>query len=89
MSNLNRYQIYLDPESIESIDDLADELNISRTRLIRNAVERLADQYEKIINAKNKYSWKKNPLLKMAGIIKKTDTDKILSQNIDEIYQRD
>ena len=89
MGILNRYQIYLDPKEVETFDDMAKLIGVSRTRIIRDVLDRVSNEYRKLINVVKKVSWKKNPLLKMAGIIKKTDASKILSQNVDEIYSED
>ena len=84
---MNRYQIYLNPTSVDTVDDLARELDISRSQIIRDVLDRMAREYKKILSIRNKISPKNNPLLKMAGI-GKSSTGKI-SENVDDIYLQD
>lgn len=84
---MNRYQIYLDPKDIGTLDKLAKLTNFSRSQIIRDVIARMAREYEKILE---KYFTKRaqsNPLLKMAGMARGGRKD--ISRNIDEIYLKD
>ena len=81
---MNRYQIYLEPESVEILDDLAEQMNISRSQIIRDVINKMAKEYEKLLIKSAKNRLKNNPLLKMAGMAKGPNKD--ISKNIKEIY---
>lgn len=84
---MNRYQIYLDPKSVEVFDDLAHALKASRAKILRDAIDRVALGYRKVLSFTRTAQTKDNPLLKMAGFAK-SPTGKV-SENIDEIYLKD
>lgn len=83
---MQRYQTYLRSEAVDKLDNMAEELGISRSQLIRDVVDRMAQVYEKLIKAAISAKIKSNPLLKMAGFAK---FGKNIAENIDEIYLRD
>ncbi|MBI4036165.1 CopG family transcriptional regulator [Candidatus Daviesbacteria bacterium] len=83
---MQRYQIYLKPNTVSTLADLAKELGMSRSQIIRDVVERVSDQYSKLLKALAKTRAKNNPLLKMAGFAK---FGKNIAENIDEIYLKD
>lgn len=85
--NMNRYQIYLDQGKVKIVEKLAQDLNMSRSQIIRDVLDRVIPEYEKLIKASVKIYNKNNPLLKMAGFAKSTTGR--LSENVDEIYFRD
>lgn len=84
---MNRYQVYLDPQAVESTDDLARSLDISRSQIIRDVVSRVMREYKKILTIRAHFSRANNPLLEMAGFAK--SPTKNVSLNVDEIYNRD
>lgn len=84
---MQRYQIYLKPQTVSTLTDLAKELGMSRSQIIRDVVERASDQYSRLLKAVTKARVRNNPLLKMAGFAKGPNRD--ISQNIDEIYFKD
>ncbi len=84
---MNRYQIYLDPKSVNTIDELARLTNFSRSQIIRDVISRMAREYEKLIVAAEKRRMKNNPLLKMAGFAKGPNKD--ISSNVNDIYFTD
>ncbi len=83
---MQRYQIYLKPKTVSTLTDLAKELGMSRSQIIRDVIERVSDQYNKLLKAVTRTRAKNNPLLKMAGFAK---LGKNISENIDEIYLTD
>lgn len=83
---MQRYQIYLKPQAVNILTSLAKELGMSRSQIIRDVVDRMAGEYEKIIKAKEALRMKNNPLLKMAGFAK---FGKNIAENVDEIYLKD
>lgn len=84
---MNRYQIYLDPPVVSTFDRLAWQLELSRSQLIRDSLDRLIREYTKILATGKNVTSKNNPLLKMIGI-GKSSTGKI-AQDVDSIYLQD
>ena len=84
---MQRYQIYLKPQTVSTLSDLAKELGMSRSQIIRDVIERVSDQYQKLIKAATTSRLKNNPLLKMAGFAKGPNRD--ISRNVNEIYLKD
>ena len=84
---MNRYQIYLDPKDVNILDELARLTRFSRSQIIRDVINKMARQYEKLLEANTKRRLKDNPLLKMAGFAKGPKRD--ISTNIDDIYLKD
>ncbi len=41
---MKRYQVYLNPHAVSILDDLGKQTDISRSKLIQGAIDRLADQ---------------------------------------------
>jgi len=83
---MTRYQTYLNPQSVATMDDVARLLDVSRSQIIRDVVDRVAREYKKLLFVRTKSS-SDNPLLKMAGAIKGTNPG--ISENVDQIYLRD
>ena len=46
--SMNRYQIYLDPSTVETVEKVAQQLNISRSQIIRDVLDRMAKEYKKL-----------------------------------------
>lgn len=84
---MNRYQIYIQPDTVETIDQVASYLDISRSQIIRDALERITLEYRKIIFAVLNRQKKSNPLLKMAGFAK--SKTKNISYHVETIYYKD
>lgn len=83
---MTRYQIYLQPDTVQTLDELSKELYMSRSQIIRDVLDRMALQYSKIL-IKRKRKTKENPLLKLIGIEKAQRIN--IAENVDEIYLRD
>lgn len=66
---MTRYQIYLNPQSVQIIDQLATQLDANRSQIIRDVIDRIAAEYKKFLTA-TKASRSNNPLLEMAGFAK-------------------
>ncbi len=45
---MKRYQVYLDPHSVSVLDDFEKYSNISRSKLIREAIDRLAQNLSSV-----------------------------------------
>lgn len=84
---MNRYQIYLNAQHVNTLDDLAHDLNISRSQIIRDVVSRVTLEYRKVFSVRASRQKTNNPLLRMAGLGHSKKTN--ISQNINEIYLRD
>lgn len=84
---MNRYQIYLKPESVGVLDNLAKLTNLSRSQIIRDVIDKMAKEYEKVLTKTQASRMKNNPLLKMAGFAKGPGKD--ISHNVNAIYLKD
>lgn len=84
---MNRYQIYLKSESVEVLDNLAKLTNLSRSQIIRDVIDKMAKEYERLLTKTEASRMKNNPLLKMAGFAKGPGKD--ISHNVNEIYLKD
>lgn len=84
---MQRYQIYLKPQSVNVLSELAKSLNMSRSQIIRDVIERVANEYKKLIKAQETIRMKNNPLLKMAGFAKSGKPG--IARNVDQIYLKD
>ncbi|OGH23102.1 MAG: hypothetical protein A3F31_03065 [Candidatus Levybacteria bacterium RIFCSPHIGHO2_12_FULL_38_12] len=84
---MNRYQIYLNPDSVNTLDELTKLTNLSRSKIIRDIIDRMAKVYGKLLEAHSKKLMKNNSLLKMAGFAKGPSRD--ISTNVNNIYLKD
>jgi hypothetical protein len=84
---MNRYQIYLDPKDVRVLDDVSEELKLTRSAVIRDVISRAAREYEKVLKASKKISLKKHPLMRMVGIGRSKTGD--VAKGVDEIYLQD
>ena len=50
---MKRYQVYLDPHSVSILDDFEKYANISRSKLIREAIDRLAQNLSRVFVEKD------------------------------------
>lgn len=50
---MKRYQVYLDPHSVSILDDFEKYVNISRSKLIREAIDRLAQNLSRVFVEKD------------------------------------
>ncbi len=50
---MKRYQVYLDPHSVSILDDFEEYTNISRSKLIREAIDRLAQNLSRVFVEKD------------------------------------
>lgn len=86
--NMKRYQVYLNPQSVEIIDNFASEVDLGRAKIIRDAIDRLAANLSKVL-VKEKVALD-GPLDELVGIIKLKGNKKTrMAENIDEIYLKD
>jgi len=67
---MKRYQVYLDPHSVSVLDDFEKYADISRSKLIREAIDRLAQNLSRIFAAKNIQPQEKLILDSLVGFIK-------------------
>lgn len=83
MNQLTRVQVYLDPDNLAIIDNIAKDIKVTRSKIIREAIQKHVKKFankKKTVNKKPK----KSALMEMAGIeVSKTGT---VGLNIDDIY---
>lgn len=84
---MKRYQMYLEPNAVQTIDMLSQGIGISRSRLIQDVVSRVVREYKKVLSVPRFIDVNKHPLLQMAGFAKSPTGH--VAENIDEIYERD
>lgn len=87
---MKRYQVYLNPKSVSILDEFEKYSSISRSKLIREAIDRLAQNLSKVFVDKEVVANKKMVLDSLIGII----TDQNLKEtnyavNDDSIYLND
>lgn len=87
--NLKRYQVYLNPYSVSVLDGFKKTSNMSRSKLIREAIDRVAEQFVAIF-AWEKKTQKTKYFDKLCGFIDlKTKKKTHFAENVDEIYLTD
>lgn len=86
---MKRYQVYLNPHSVSILDDFEKSSNISRSKVIRQVIDRVAEQLAAVVSEK-KVQKKEYILDSLAGFVDlKTDRKTNFAQNVDEIYFTD
>ncbi len=87
---MKRYQVYLNPNSISVIDDFEKYADISRSRLIGAAVDRLAENLARIFVAKDITPKNKYVLDSLVGFLSFDNQEKTdFASRVDEIYLKD
>ncbi len=86
---MKRYQVYLNQNSVSVLDDFEKISNISRSKVIRQAIDRLAEQLVCVVDVRR--SQKKEYILdSLVGFVDlKTNKKTNFAQNVDEIYFSD
>lgn len=85
MNQLIRVQVYLEPQNLTILDQVAKEENISRSQAIRDAIDKTIKT--RTTRALKRRKKAESILMEMAGIeVSKTGT---LGLNVDEIYLED
>lgn len=87
---MKRYQLYLNPHSISVLDEVGTDIGLSRSHLIRLAIETLVDNLTKVFIATKTPPKDKHILDSLIGSIKIKGSKKTnFAQNIDDIYFHD
>lgn len=86
---MKRYQVYLNQQSVSVLDDFGKISNISRSKVIRQVIDRVAEQL--VLVVEDNHSVKKDYILdSLAGFVDlKTNKKTNFAQNVDEIYFSD
>lgn len=84
---MNRYQIYLYPEDVNVLDELARLTDFSRSQIIRDVISKMTKEYGRLLETVEKKRLKNNPLLQMAGFAKGGSPG--ISRNANQIYLKD
>lgn len=85
---MERFQIYLKQNSVDTLDEVAKLIGVSRSHLIREAVDGAVDRIGNVLATivpieKSKYQ----NLNSLIGITK-TKNKTTLSENVDDIYYK-
>lgn len=87
---MKRYQVYLNPHSVSILDDLGEQTDISRSKLIQGAIDRFADQVAKIFSKTVDQPFNYTHFDKLVGAIQlKTKSPTNFALDSDEIYLQD
>lgn len=87
MNQLTRVQVYLDPDNLSIIDEIAKDIRITRSQIIRDLLDSMAIRYIKTKDLIKPIKSAKNALIEMGGIgVSKTGK---VGLNVDEIYLND
>ncbi|MDO8573582.1 MAG: hypothetical protein Q7R77_02430 [Candidatus Daviesbacteria bacterium] len=70
---MRRYQVYLDPHSVSILDEFEKYANISRSKLIREAIDRLAQNLSRVFVEKNEAPRETITLDSLVGFINVAD----------------
>lgn len=85
---MRRYQVYLNPNSVAVLDDFEKISGVSRSKIIREAIDRLAQQLLSIVLVKTETGQKRYLLDELAGFIDlKTSKKTNFAGKVDEIYE--
>lgn len=88
--NMKRYQVYLNPHSVSILDEIEKIIGVSRSKLIRESTDRLAQTITNVISAIKMQHRKRPSLDNLIGIIDlKTKKKTNYALEDDEIYLRD
>lgn len=87
---MKRYQVYLNQQSVATIDEIANLKGISRSKIIREAVDAAADRISNLLaNLKPTPPTKYSAFNQLIDSIRLKDRERIkLSENIDDIYYK-
>lgn len=87
---MKRYQVYLNPNSVAILDDFEKISDISRSKLIREAIDRFVNQLVKVFAKRNDSLPKLTYLDRLAGAIDlKTSKPTNYALDENEIYLKD
>lgn len=81
---LTRVQVYLDPQDLSLLDQLAKQIKVTRSQIIRDATKAVATRYEQVASLLTTPTQVSNPLKDLIGI-ELSKTGKV-GLNVDEIY---
>lgn len=88
MNQLTRVQVYLDPNDLSLIDEIASIIKVRRSQIIREALKAVANTYIKTIDLlQTAHKPKIKTWLELAGIEESKTGD--LGSRVDEIYNND
>ncbi|OGG00896.1 hypothetical protein A2153_03260 [Candidatus Gottesmanbacteria bacterium RBG_16_38_7b] len=84
---MKRYQVYLNPQSVEKIDSFEEEIKLERSAIIRMVIDAIAANLGQLIHDKKPI---KGPLDELVGFIKpRTKKKTNFAAKADEIYLSD
>lgn len=80
---MKRYQIYLEPDNMQFLANLSQDMGVSRSRIIQDIVDSLASRYKALTISKKLSS---PSILDMAGVIKTKEKTTYSSTKPDSDY---
>lgn len=86
-TNLLRTQVYLESEDISLLDELARQIRVTRSQIIRDATRAVAYQYAKLAQLTLGRSQRTNPLKELIGL-EESRTGRV-GLSVDDQYHHD
>lgn len=87
---MKRYQLYLNPHSVSILDDFEKISHLSRSKVIRELLDRYVDQLVKVFSNREDQPVKYTHFDKLVGAIRlKTKRPTNFALDEDEIYLQD
>lgn len=88
---MDRYQVYLDPQSVAVLDDFGEAINVSRSKILRSVVNHLAEEFAKLLAPTKKSSQHYRYFDKLVGCLSLRNKSKTnLVEAVDEVvYSQD
>ena len=81
---LTRVQVYLDPTDVSLLDQLAAQIQVKRSQIIRDATKAVAIRYERVSGLLGARTTKTSALRDLVGVgVSKTGK---VGMNVDQIY---
>lgn len=86
-TNLLRTQVYLEGEDLSLLDELARQIHVTRSQIIREATRAVAQHYAKLVQLTLGKRTRTNPIKELIGI-EESKTGQV-GLSVDDLYRHD
>jgi len=87
---MKRYQLYLNPHSVSVLDELGENIDLSRSKILQQISDSVAHQFGRLLAAAKIRSKDTYILDSLVGVIQLPGNKKTnFARDIDEIYLKD